>query len=124
MPYTSPRPPVRKKARPESTKRKRGVFQALLVFVASVLVINALFGEKGLIESMKVRRQYRELASAIAELKRENAAFRDEARRLRADPRAIEWLARKELGLISPGERLFIVKDEVKDERRPSRRAR
>ena len=100
------------------------MFQALLVFVASVLVINALFGEKGLIESMKVRRQYRELASAIAELKRENAAFRDEARRLRADPRAIEWLARKELGLISPGERLFIVKDEVKDERRPSRRAR
>ena len=124
MPYTSARPPVRKKTRPEPTKRNRGVFQALLVFVASVLVITALFGEKGLIESMKVRRQYRELASAIAELKRENAAFRDEARRLRADPRAIERLAREELGLISPGELLFIVKDEVKDERQPSRRAR
>ncbi len=124
MPYASARPPVRKKTRPESTKRNRGVFQTLLVFVVSVLVINALFGEKGLIDGMKVRRQYRELASAIAELKRENAAFRDEARRLRADPRAIERLAREELGLISPGELLFIVKDEVKDERRPSRRAR
>ena len=124
MPYTSARPPVRKKTRPEPTQRNRGVFQALLVFVASVLVITALFGEKGLIESMKVRRQYRELASAIAELKRENAAFRDEARRLRADPRAIERLAREELGLISPGELLFIVKDEVKDQRQPSRRAR
>ena len=100
------------------------MFQALLVFVASVLVINALFGEKGLIESMKVRRQSRELASSIAQLKRENAAFRDEARRLRTDPRAIERLAREELGLISPGELLFIVTDEVKDERRPSRRAR
>ena len=86
------------------------MFQALLVFVVSVLVINALFGEKGLIESMKVRRHYRELASSIAELKRENAAFQDEARRLRADPRAIERLAREELGLISPGELLFIVK--------------
>ena len=124
MPYTSARPPVRKKTRPEPTQRNRGVFQALLVFVVSVLVITALFGEKGLIESMKVRRQYRELASAIAELKRENAAFRDEARRLRADPRAIERLAREELGLISPGELLFIVKDEVKDQRQPSRRAR
>ena len=100
------------------------MFQALLVFVASVLVINALFGEKGLIESMKVRRQYRELASSIAQLKRENAAFRDEARRLRTDPRAIERLAREELGLISPGELLFIVTDDVKDERRPSRRTR
>ena len=100
------------------------MFQALLVFVAAVLVINALFGEKGLIESMKVRRQYRELASSIAQLKRENAGFRDEAVRLRMDPRAIERLAREELGLISPGELLFIVTDEVKDERRPSRRAR
>ena len=100
------------------------MFQALLVFVASLLVVNALFGEKGLIESMKVRHQYRELASAIATLKRENAAFRDEARRLRTDPRTIERIARQELGLISPGERLFIVKDEVKDESRPSRRAR
>ena len=124
MPYTSARPPVRKKTRAESTKRNRGVFQALLVFVASVLVINALFGEKGLIESMKVGRQYRELASSIAELKRENAAFRDEARRLREDPRAIERLAREELGLISPGELLFIVKDDVEDERRPSQRGR
>ncbi len=46
MPYTSARPPVRKKTRPESTKRNRGVFQTLLVFVVSVLVINALFGAR------------------------------------------------------------------------------
>ena len=33
------------------------------------------------------------------------------ARRLREDPSAIEEQARRELGLIKPGEVLFIVKD-------------
>ena len=39
--------------------------------------------------------------------------MREEARRLREDPSAIEELARQELGLIKPGEKLFIVKDVV-----------
>ena len=34
-----------------------------------------------------------------------------QARRLREDPPAIEEIARRELGLIRPGERVFIVKD-------------
>ena len=40
-----------------------------------------------------------------------DGAAREEARRLREDPSAIEDLARRELGLIKPGEKLFIVKD-------------
>ena len=36
---------------------------------------------------------------------------REEAKRLRSDPAAIEDLARRELGLIKPGEHLFILKD-------------
>ena len=38
-------------------------------------------------------------------------SLRDMARRLREDPAAIEEQARRELGLIKPGEVLFIVKD-------------
>ena len=41
----------------------------------------------------------------------ENARLREEARRLREDPSAIEEIARRELGLIVPGEKLFILKD-------------
>jgi cell division protein FtsB len=33
------------------------------------------------------------------------------ARRLREDPSAIESVARRDLGLIKPGEKVFIVKD-------------
>jgi cell division protein FtsB len=44
--------------------------------------------------------------------------LREEARRLREDPTAVEEIARRELGLIKPGERLFIVKDLVSTGRR------
>ena len=44
-------------------------------------------------------------------LSSENAQLREEARRLREDPTAIEELARRELGLIKPGEKVFIIKD-------------
>lgn len=93
--------------------RRRGL-HLLLVFVTLVLVIDALVGEKGLLESMRAQRQYQDLAASLEDLKRDNARLRDEARRLREDPAAIESLAREELGLIRPGEVVFILKDEKK----------
>jgi cell division protein FtsB len=50
----------------------------------------------------------------------ENARLREEAQRLQEDASAIEDLARRELGLIKPGEKLFILKDVPQtDTRRP-----
>jgi cell division protein FtsB len=37
--------------------------------------------------------------------------LREDARRLREDPAAIEEIARRELGLMSPGEKLFIIRN-------------
>ena len=83
----------------------------LLVFVTLVLVINALVGERGLMETLRARKQHQELVGSIERLRTENARLRDEARRLRTDPATIEALARQELGLIKPGEMLFIIKN-------------
>jgi cell division protein FtsB len=96
---------------PWSVVRRRTVHW-LLVFVTLVLVADALAGEKGLIESMRARRQYREVAASLDALRRENARLRESVQRLRDDPGAIESLAREQLGLIYPGEVLFIIKDE------------
>jgi cell division protein FtsB len=82
-----------------------------VLLVGSVLVIDALVGEKGLLAMMQARQQYRGLEQSLAEVRAENARLREDARRLREDPAAIEDLARRELGLIKPGEKLFIVKD-------------
>ena len=118
---------VRDVVEPESARRKsrqvnssveplprRRTFQLLLVFVTLVLIINSLIGDRGLMETLRTRRQYQELVTSIDRLKGENARLRDEARRLRSDPATIEALARQELGLIRPGEMLFIINDAKK----------
>lgn len=85
------------------------------MIVTCVLVVDAIFGEKGLIAMVQARHQYRTLEQSLARSRSENAQLRDQARRLREDPAAIEEIARRELGLIKPGERLFIIRDHEPD---------
>jgi cell division protein FtsB len=101
---------------PVSVFRRRG-FHLLLIFVTLVLIVDALIGEKGLMQSMNAQRQYRQLQDSLDELRRENASLREEMRRLNEDPDTIESLARKDLGLIRPGEVVFILKD-LKDDKK------
>ena len=85
--------------------------QYLLLFVGGVLIVDALVGDKGLVQMMKKRAEYHALEQTLTSLRAENARLREEAHRLRADPAALEEIARRELGLIKPGEKLFIIKD-------------
>ena len=93
------------------TRRGRRVVRYVLGFVTVVLVIDAIVGEKGLLTLLKARRDFSAVEQSLYGARRENARLREEARRLREDPTAIEELARRELGLIRPGEKLFIVRD-------------
>lgn len=92
-------------------RRARGVLRYVLVFVGCVLIVDALVGEKGLVAMLKARDTYRKLEQSLSKAREENARLREEARRLREDPFAIEEIARRELGLIRPGERLFTIPD-------------
>jgi cell division protein FtsB len=83
----------------------------LLFFFAAVVIVDAVVGDRGLLAMLRARHQYDELVSSIARQRAENARLREDARRLREDPDAIEEIARRELGLIRPGEKVFIVKD-------------
>jgi cell division protein FtsB len=114
--------PTRPKSATEPLRRRRVAaapasalwrkpLQLLLVFVTVVLLIDALVGERGLIERMRAGQQFREAQADLEKIRRENARLLDEARRLREDSSTIESLARKDLGLVRPGEVLFIIKD-------------
>ncbi len=96
-----------------TTARRRGrkALHYLLIAVSCALVVDAFVGEKGLMAMYKARQQYRALERSLTLARTDNARLREEARRLREDPAAIEEIARRELGLIKPGEKLFIVKD-------------
>jgi len=94
----------------QSTRTRR-IVQLLLLFVGVLIVVDALVGDQGLLVMLRARRQHDELAAAIASQRAENARLREEARRLTEDPAAIEEVARRELGLIRRGEKVFIIKD-------------
>jgi cell division protein FtsB len=96
---------------PKRSPRARRVAQALLLFVAAVIVVDALVGDQGLFAMLRAQRQAEELAATIARQRVENARLREEVQRLTEDPAAIEEVARRELGLIRPGEKVFIIKD-------------
>ena len=102
------KPPVSKDRK---VARNRKVVHLVLLFVASLIVVDALVGERGLLAMLRARQEYDELAATIAKQRAENARLRDEARRLKDDPSTIEAIARRDLGLIRPGEKLFIIKD-------------
>ena len=102
---------AKKTPNPKRPTRNRRIVHLLLLFVASVIVVDALVGDRGLVAMLRARHEYDELSAAVAKQRAENAKLRETARRLKDDPSAIEEIARRELGLIKPGERVFIVKD-------------
>jgi cell division protein FtsB len=101
----------RRVPQPKRPARTRKIIHVLVLFVAALIVLDALVGDQGLFAMLQARKQYDELQASIARQRAENARLRDQARRLTDDPATIEEVARRELGLIKPGEKVFIVKD-------------
>jgi cell division protein FtsB len=101
--------------RPQSNqillRRGRRLARYVLGLVTIILVIDAIVGEKGLLALLKARRDFSAVEQALEQARRENIQLREDARRLREDPTAIEEIARRELGLIKPGEKLFIIRE-------------
>ena len=106
---SSPAPKKAPPAAPQS--RSRRMVQYALIAVGCIFFLDALVGDKGLIELVKTRHDFRALETALLRIRAENARLREEARLLREDADTIERVARERLGLIKPGEKLFILKD-------------
>jgi len=81
-----------------------------LVFIGCVLVIDALVGDKGVLQMLKTRQKAQSLYQAVAVAQTKNGRLRDQIKRFKVDPAALEDAARRDLGLIKPGEKLFIVR--------------
>jgi cell division protein FtsB len=89
----------------------RVVVRLLLLLVAAFVFADTTVGDRGLIAVFHAEREYTALVSELDRLKGQNSQLREEIRRLREDPAAIEELARRDLGLMRPGEKVFIIRD-------------
>ncbi|HTH00613.1 MAG TPA: septum formation initiator family protein [Vicinamibacterales bacterium] len=95
----------------ERQRRRSRQIRLAVVFLGCALLLDAVFGERGLFQTIKSREDLIQAAQEISELKRQNAALRREARRLQEDPAALELVARQQLGLLRPGEILVVLSD-------------
>jgi cell division protein FtsB len=111
----APAPRAPRSPRPGLAERPgfvRRLVRPALVLITIVLVADALIGDKGLLEQRRQVRRREQIAQELEQRQRENQELRVRARRLREEnPAAIEDLARRKLGMIKPGELLFVVKD-------------
>ena len=85
---------------------KRRILIPLFLFV-SVMIFFTFFGDKGLLQVYRLRRELREIERVNMELRQENERLRGEIGNLRTNKKYIEELARRELGLVKKGEIVY-----------------
>jgi cell division protein FtsB len=91
-------------------RKKAAILASIIVMVG--LVVGSLFGDRGVLQLVSQRQRADALAREIEQLKDENSHLAAEIAALRHDPASIERLAREELGLVRPGETVFVIRDE------------
>ena len=66
-----------------------------------------VFGSHGLLAMRRTQTQVKQLHGEIDRLNQENSELSKQVQALRTDPKAVERIARDELGLARPGEMIF-----------------
>src|SRR6187401_1217723 len=112
---TPRRPRVRQRLRTpqEAREWRRRIAGYVLFAVSVVLVVSALVGENGYLATIQAEQEATELNATLQQLREENLKMKDDIRRLREDPAALEDAARQKLNLGKPGETLVIIKDKA-----------
>ena len=107
------RPRVRQRLRTpqEAREWRRRIAGYILFAVSVVLVVSALVGENGYLATIQAEQEAAELNATLQQLRQENQQTKEDIRRLREDPAALEDAARQKLNLGKPGETLIIIKD-------------
>jgi len=86
--------------------RYRGVVLAL-VLLCVALVVNEIFGAKGIITLLGQKRQFNTLQQQIRKLQQENRELQIRNQKLQSDPGTIEKTAREQLHMARPNELIF-----------------
>lgn len=87
-------------------ERPRPGLVLLLLFLGLLLLLS-LLQDRGLLQIYRMARVKTHLEREVATLKEESALLRKEVERLRRSPSWTEEIARRDLGLVRPGEIVY-----------------
>jgi cell division protein FtsB len=96
-----------------AAKMKGKGLPLLLIGLILLVWYFSLFGEKGLIKIIQLRRERDRIIADVSRMEEENKRLQEEIKRLREDSRYLESVARRDLGLIKENEILFIFEEEA-----------
>ena len=96
--------------------------RTILGLALLLLAIHDIFGSHGLLAMRRTQMQMRELRGQVDRLHQENSALNKQVQSLRTDPKAVERIAREEMGLARPGEMIFKLPEPSPDSQRPAQK--
>jgi cell division protein FtsL len=73
----------------------------------ALLLLQDVFGTHGLIAMRRSQEEAAQVKKDIDQIDEENQRLQDSVKGLKSDPASIERIAREEMGLARPGERIF-----------------
>jgi cell division protein FtsB len=103
-----------KKARTRQGRSYRGAILALLL-VCVALVVHEIYGEHGYLALRREKREYDALQREVRRLQEENQQLEKRIEALKSDPKAIERIARDQMHMARPGERIYTLPEKDTD---------
>ena len=91
-----------------------GVILAL-VLLSVVLVVQEIYGEHGYLALRRQRREYDSLQQEVRRLQEQNQQLEKYIEALKSDPKTIERIARDQMRMARPGERIYTLPEQDKD---------
>jgi cell division protein FtsB len=79
----------------------------ILVLALFALLVHDVFGAHGFVAMRRTQKEIDQIREQIGKINEENKSLADQVNSLKSDPKAIERIAREEMGLARPGEMIF-----------------
>jgi cell division protein FtsB len=86
----------------------------ILILALFALLVHDIFGAHGFIAMRRTQKEIADIKDQIGRINTENKSLSEQVTSLKSDPKAIERIAREEMGLARPGELIYKLPDSAK----------
>ena len=93
------------------TLYRNGILVLLLVSIA--LIVHNIFGQNGYFALRRQQKELHTLQLEIQQLNQDNEQLEKHIKALKSDPAAVERLAREQMHLVKPGEKIYMLPEKA-----------
>ena len=110
------RKPKSRRAQQQVAATQKQFIRGIIFLLCITLLIIFIFGDHGLLQLYKLKRDRAEVQAQIAQLRKERERVMVEKNQLENDIQYLEKLARERYRMVKPGEKVYKVIPEKKDD--------